>query len=147
MRSLLETIRNWLTAFSTVRTLALIVGALGGSIALTKLSNLFVHVTGVWLVVERLGWFELFLCALLRKIKRDDSQRAIEITGAILYAIVDLDTSEGQSILVKIRLEPSRPKNIKAFALTLRLLIECMLKCAPILIDNADIVREAMLQQ
>ena len=27
------------------------------------------------------------------------------------------------------------------------LLIECMLKCAPILIDNADIVREAMLGQ
>jgi hypothetical protein len=27
------------------------------------------------------------------------------------------------------------------------LLIECMLKCAPILNDNADIVREAMLQQ
>jgi len=27
------------------------------------------------------------------------------------------------------------------------LLIECMLKCAPILIDNADIVREAMLRQ
>ena len=27
------------------------------------------------------------------------------------------------------------------------LLIECMLKCAPILIDNADIVREAILRQ
>jgi hypothetical protein len=27
------------------------------------------------------------------------------------------------------------------------LFIECMLKCAPILIDNADIVREAILQQ
>jgi hypothetical protein len=27
------------------------------------------------------------------------------------------------------------------------LLIECWLKCAPILIDNAAIVREAMLQQ
>ena len=27
------------------------------------------------------------------------------------------------------------------------LLIECMLKCAPILIDNADIVREAMFYQ
>jgi hypothetical protein len=27
------------------------------------------------------------------------------------------------------------------------LFIECMLKCAPILIDNADIVREAMLRQ
>jgi hypothetical protein len=27
------------------------------------------------------------------------------------------------------------------------LLIECMLTCAPILIDNADIVREAMFQQ
>ena len=27
------------------------------------------------------------------------------------------------------------------------LLVECMLKCAPILIDNADIVREAMFQQ
>jgi hypothetical protein len=26
-------------------------------------------------------------------------------------------------------------------------LIECRLKCAPILIDNADIVRDAMLRQ
>jgi hypothetical protein len=27
------------------------------------------------------------------------------------------------------------------------LLIECMLKCAPILIDNADIVREAIYRK
>jgi hypothetical protein len=27
------------------------------------------------------------------------------------------------------------------------LLIECVLKCAPILIDNADIVREAIFRQ
>jgi hypothetical protein len=116
MRSLWETITQWLNAVSGLLTVAFIIGALGGTILLATISNLWAHVTGVWLVIECLGLFELFLCSFIVAKKRDESRRAAEITGAILYAQLD----PSQSILVKVRLEPTRPKNIKAFALSLR---------------------------
>jgi hypothetical protein len=117
MRSLWRTITQWLNAVSGLLTVAFIIGALGGTIVLATISNLWAHVTGVWLVVECLGLFELFLCSFIVAEKRDENRRTLEITGAILYA--QLDDSDGQSLLVKIRLVPSRPKNIKAFALSL----------------------------
>jgi hypothetical protein len=107
--------------------------ALGGSILLVKLSNLWAHVTGIWLVIECLGWFGLFLCSFAEIRKREEGRRALEITGAILYALLDdsaalsvvsrrlqSDPSYNQCILVKIRLEPSHPKNLKEIAISLR---------------------------
>lgn len=120
MRNLWKTLKNWFAALSFAKNLAMLITAFGGGILVSQILRLWENVTGVWFLVECCGVSGLFLGCYLWLERRDKGKRLLEITGAILYALVDLDASKGQSILIKIRLEPSRPKNIKAFALALR---------------------------
>jgi hypothetical protein len=117
VRTLWRTIRGWIDVFSFAFTVAVLVGALGGGLAITLLANLWAHVTGAWFVVECLGWFELLLCSFLLAKRRDEKKRAIEITGVFLYA--HLSTSNSISVKVSLKAQQGLQKNIKSFALFL----------------------------
>ena len=120
MRNLWKTLKNWFSAFSFAKNLAMLVTAFGGGLFVSHILRLWGNVTGIWFQIECCGVFGLFLGCYLWLERRDKEKRLLEITGAILYALLDLDTTEGQSILIKRRLQPSRPKSIQAFALALR---------------------------
>jgi hypothetical protein len=119
--NLWRTIGNWFSAFSFAKNLAMLVTAFGGGLFVSYILRLWGNVTGIWFRIECCGVFGLFLGCYLWLERRDKEKRILEIVGAILYAqLIRLSSSEPESILVKIRLQPSRPKNIKAFALSVR---------------------------
>jgi hypothetical protein len=122
MRPLWKIIELWLDSYSRLLTFVLIVAAFGGAVLLSQVTHVFDEVTGPWLLVEGIGWFELFLCSFLIVKKKDDAVRAAEITGTITYAVVlnpnPADTTH-QRILIKlnIRNQTKVDKNIKNFTL------------------------------
>ena len=103
MRNLWKTLRNWFSALSFAKTLAMLVTAFGGGILVSHILRLWENVTGIWFQIECCGISGLFLGCYLLLERRDKEKRLLEIVGAILYAqLVQLGTSDGQSILVKI---------------------------------------------
>jgi hypothetical protein len=115
--TLWKTIKGWIDAFSFAFTVAALVVALGGGVAITLLANLWAHVTGAWLFVECCGWVGLMSSSFLLLKQRDERKRAIEITGVFLYA--QLNGTNRIFVKVSLEAQPGLKKNIKGFALFL----------------------------